>query len=137
MWNKYKHGLQRLSSSSKKNISKCRLNELCWLGLASYGYGIRYEFGIFKQNIVKGEQVPGWWLSSFLFDPGSTSVTWVEPVWPWFDQRDLGWTCVTLVPPAWPGLTLFDPGSPSVTWVDPVWPCLTLFDPVWLNSNPD
>ena len=79
MWNKYKHGLQRLSSSSKKNISKCRLNELCWLGLASYGYGIRYEFGIFKQNIVKGEQVPGWWLSSFLFGPGSTSVTWVEP----------------------------------------------------------
>lgn len=27
------------------------------LGLAGYGYGIRYEFGIFNQKIVDGWQV--------------------------------------------------------------------------------
>jgi len=27
------------------------------LGLAAYGYGIRYEYGIFAQKIVNGEQV--------------------------------------------------------------------------------
>lgn len=27
------------------------------LGLAAYGYGIRYEFGIFNQKIVDGWQV--------------------------------------------------------------------------------
>lgn len=27
------------------------------LGLAAYGYGIRYEFGIFNQKIVGGWQV--------------------------------------------------------------------------------
>lgn len=27
------------------------------LGLAAYGYGIRYEFGIFNQRIVNGWQV--------------------------------------------------------------------------------
>lgn len=27
------------------------------LGLAAYGYGIRYEFGIFNQKVVNGWQV--------------------------------------------------------------------------------
>ena len=27
------------------------------LGMAAYGYGIRYDYGIFTQKIVKGEQV--------------------------------------------------------------------------------
>lgn len=29
------------------------------LGLAAYGYGIRYEFGIFNQKIINGWQVRG------------------------------------------------------------------------------
>lgn len=29
------------------------------LGLAAYGYGIRYEFGIFNQKICGGWQVSG------------------------------------------------------------------------------
>lgn len=29
------------------------------LGLAAYGYGIRYEFGIFNQKIAGGWQVMG------------------------------------------------------------------------------
>lgn len=36
------------------------------LGLAAYGYGIRYEFGIFNQKIVNGWQV-SWWESSFSY----------------------------------------------------------------------
>lgn len=33
------------------------------LGLAAYGYGIRYEFGIFNQKIVNG-----WQVGDFRFD---------------------------------------------------------------------
>lgn len=36
------------------------------LGLAAYGYGIRYEFGIFNQKIVNGWQVGTvWFFHSF------------------------------------------------------------------------
>lgn len=37
--------------------SACFLDSMATLGLAAYGYGIRYEFGIFNQKIVKGWQV--------------------------------------------------------------------------------
>lgn len=35
------------------------------LGLAAYGYGIRYEFGIFNQKIVNGWQVRNAQLPAF------------------------------------------------------------------------
>lgn len=37
--------------------SACFLDSMASLGLAAYGYGIRYEFGIFNQKIVNGWQV--------------------------------------------------------------------------------
>lgn len=37
--------------------SACFLDSMASLGLAAYGYGIRYEFGIFNQKIVDGWQV--------------------------------------------------------------------------------
>lgn len=37
--------------------SACFLDSMASLGLAAYGYGIRYEFGIFNQKIVSGWQV--------------------------------------------------------------------------------
>lgn len=40
--------------------SACFLDSMATLGLAAYGYGIRYEFGIFNQKIVSGWQVTGW-----------------------------------------------------------------------------
>lgn len=38
-------------------LSACFLDSMASLGLAAYGYGIRYEFGIFNQKIVNGWQV--------------------------------------------------------------------------------
>uniref|UniRef100_H2M8T4 Alpha-1,4 glucan phosphorylase n=1 Tax=Oryzias latipes TaxID=8090 RepID=H2M8T4_ORYLA len=37
--------------------SACFLDSMASLGLAAYGYGIRYEFGIFNQKVVNGWQV--------------------------------------------------------------------------------
>lgn len=38
-------------------FAACFLDSMASLGLAAYGYGIRYEFGIFNQKIVNGWQV--------------------------------------------------------------------------------
>uniref|UniRef100_A0A674NN19 Alpha-1,4 glucan phosphorylase n=1 Tax=Takifugu rubripes TaxID=31033 RepID=A0A674NN19_TAKRU len=38
-------------------FAACFLDSMASLGLAGYGYGIRYEFGIFNQKIVNGWQV--------------------------------------------------------------------------------
>lgn len=38
-------------------LTACFLDSMASLGLAAYGYGIRYEFGIFNQKIVNGWQV--------------------------------------------------------------------------------
>ena len=40
------------------------LDSLATLGLPGRGYGIRYDYGMFKQNIVNGSQKesPDYWL---------------------------------------------------------------------------
>lgn len=43
--------------SSLLSFPACFLDSMASLGLAAYGYGIRYEFGIFNQKIVNGWQV--------------------------------------------------------------------------------
>uniref|UniRef100_A0A8C7VFQ6 Alpha-1,4 glucan phosphorylase n=1 Tax=Oncorhynchus mykiss TaxID=8022 RepID=A0A8C7VFQ6_ONCMY len=46
-----------ISPSPPPVLSACFLDSMASLGLAAYGYGIRYEFGIFNQKIVNGWQV--------------------------------------------------------------------------------
>jgi starch phosphorylase len=88
-----------LGNGGLGRLAACFLDSMATLGLPSYGYGIRYEFGMFAQTIHGGRQVehPDAWLED--------GTPWEFPRWGLaYPVRFGGWVEPAVLPgqpPVW------------------------------------
>jgi glycogen phosphorylase len=84
-----------LGNGGLGRLAACFLDSMAALGLPSFGYGIRYEFGMFAQSIQGGRQIEH-------PDP------WLEDGTPWeFPRHDIAW------PVRFGGWVEHRPGEPA------------------------